>query len=347
MRSILVNTNSPYKVNIGCNMLKNSAEFVQKGFDAGHVLIVSDENSVAHADSVSSAFEGAVRLVLPAGEAVKSFSSVQMIVDKLLSSGFPRNGTVFAVGGGAVSDVTGFACSIYMRGIPFISVPTTLLSCVDASVGGKNGIDYSGEKNILGTFWQPSAVIIDCGVIASLPHDIFADGMAEVIKYGVLFSRDFFIKVSSGISEESLEDVIAECCEYKAHIVEADERDYSLRHLLNFGHTVAHALEKASGFTLSHGRAVGIGMVITSRGAYLSGLTKKDISRDIARALKAQGLPVKTDILPYLVSKNLRLDKKSTSNGIDEIIPSDIGSCAVVHLTDDELSQLVMLGMGA
>lgn len=270
---------------------------------------------------------------IPAGEASKSLDTVLNVAKQLIGLKVSRKSLLVALGGGVVGDVTGFVASIYMRSIPYVQIPTTLLAQVDSSVGGKTGVDLAEGKNLLGTFYQPKAVYVDLSFLKTLSDRDFANGLAEIIKYGVIGSQDLFELLeqeSDGIKHRSLslmENLVANSCKIKADIVETDEKELGLRRILNFGHTLGHALEAASNYGLSHGEAVSIGMVAAakiSHGLHYLSKTSRDRIVDV---IQNYGLPVRipagmeTDrILPFMET-----DKKAVAGQIHFVLAKEIG----------------------
>ena len=259
-----------------------------------------------------------VPIILPDGEAHKNWETLQLIFDGLLTARHDRRTTVIALGGGVVGDLTGFAASIYMRGIPVIQVPTTLLAQVDSSIGGKTGVDTPAGKNLLGAFHQPKAVFTDIAFLRTLPEAMLRSGLAEVIKYGVVDSPDLLedleeAAVRNGLREPPfLGRIVATACRIKKQLVENDERDLGVRRILNFGHTFGHAIEAASDYRLSHGESVTIGMVAAARlSRKLYGLPSAEADR-IEALIKAVGLPIRlpAGINPKEIRSRLNLDKK-------------------------------------
>lgn len=244
-----------------------------------------------------------------------------------------------ALGGGVVGDVAGFAAASYLRGIDFIQIPTTLLACVDSSVGGKTAIDLKAGKNLAGAFYQPKLVIADFETLSTLTDGIFADGMAEVIKYGVIFDKAFFEFLRDNEAKDNLEYVITRCVELKRDIVNADEKEKGVRALLNFGHTVGHAIEKCSGYKIPHGSAVAVGMVIISRAAYKCSFCDENYADIIASLNKKYSLPVSTDFSASELSSAAMADKKRAGDKIKLIIPEALGNCVIKSVPTSELEK--------
>lgn len=275
-------------------------------------------------------------LVLPDGESFKNQDSLNRIYDDLVSKGHHRDTTLIALGGGVIGDIAGFAASTYQRGIPFIQIPTTLLAQVDASVGGKTAINHPSGKNLIGSFYQPKAVIIDVNTLTTLPIRAFRSGLAEMIKYGLLVGGPFLERLEQGLAQglsaqsADLSELIAECCRIKAQFVIADERDFGVRALLNLGHTFAHALEAVTDFThWLHGEAVAIGLYCAAVLSYTIGLLDFSNVEQVERMLLSAGLPHK---IPKTINLDklmglMRLDKKIKNNDLPFIVIRSPGAC--------------------
>lgn len=278
-------------------------------------------------------------ITFPHGEASKHLATVEQLASRLAERGFDRKDGLVALGGGVTGDITGFLASIYMRGIPFVQVPTTLLAQVDSSVGGKTGVDLPQGKNLIGTFYQPRAVFIDTEVLRTLPQEEFLGGMAEVIKYGASIDAEFFSwlerqrKAILALDPAAIVPMIRRCCELKAQVVEQDEREGGLRRILNFGHTIGHAVEAASGYQLIHGFAVAIGMRAAAELAVRSGMADPSVAAGIDQLLRAYQLPteIPAGFDPATLRTYLSIDKKTVGGRIFFVLPERIGA---VRITD-------------
>ena len=276
-------------------------------------------------------------ITFPRGEESKNLQTLANLASSLASRGFDRKDGLIALGGGVTGDITGFLASVYMRGIPFVQVPTTLLAQVDSSVGGKTGVDIPEGKNLVGTFYQPRAVYIDPEVLQTLPPQELLGGLAEVIKYGVIADAEFFGFLEThraailGLDEGIITTMIARCCEIKAWVVAQDEREGDLRRILNFGHTIGHAIEAASNFTLIHGLAVAMGMAAVADLAVRTGhLAAADAGR-LRELLRAFGMP---DTIPPALDRQrikgyLRTDKKTVAGRVFFVLPTQIGKVVI------------------
>lgn len=269
----------------------------------------------------------------PQGEKSKTISTVEKLGEEMIKAGFDRKDAIIALGGGVVGDIAGFLSAIYMRGIPYIQIPTTLLAMVDSSVGGKTGVDMKGGKNLLGTFTQPKAVFIDQSQLNTLSQKQIRSGLAEVIKCGVIADEKFFNFIENNLQkileldEKSINKVITESVKIKARIVEEDEKESGKRMHLNYGHTYGHAIEKNSGYKLLHGFAISIGMVIANKIAIKKGLLKEEDHKRIRELLKAAGLPIVTMKKP--TKRDLMSDKKRQGDFINFVLPTTIGKVRI------------------
>ncbi|MFQ9951089.1 MAG: 3-dehydroquinate synthase, partial [Clostridium sp.] len=253
------------------------------------------------------------------------------MLSEFVDRGLTRTDFVVALGGGVTGDMAGFAAASYLRGVPFIQIPTSLLAQIDSSVGGKTGVDLPQGKNLIGAFWQPSLVLIDPDTLSTLPEHFFADGMGEAIKYGCIRSQSLLERLERENAKDFLEDMIRECVDCKRVIVEHDEKEKGERMLLNFGHTLGHALEKVYGYQkLSHGEAVGIGMVLMTQASERAGITKPGTARRIANVLARYQLPVSDPAPMADLVKAACSDKKSAGSSIRLVLLSSIGE-SLIH----------------
>ncbi len=279
-------------------------------------------------------------LTFPHGESSKNLSTVEKLASSLAQLGVDRQDALIALGGGVTGDITGFLAAIYMRGIPFVQVPTSLLAQVDSSVGGKTGVDIPEGKNLVGCFYQPKCVFVDTAVLKELPQEELLNGLAEVVKYGVICDPDFFNflvtnqKAILSLEPTVVEAMVAHCCTIKAQVVEADEREADLRRILNYGHTLGHAVEAASNFTIAHGMAVSMGMVAVNTIAIKKSLLAEDKAARVKDLLQGFGLPVDipADLDRPQMKEFLKTDKKSVGGRPFFVLPIQIGK---VIITDD------------
>lgn len=344
MKTVTVNASKKYDITIGSGLLATLGDEVQKLGNVSKVAIVSDSNvfplyGEAVRKSLKSAGFTVYSFVFPAGEESKSFSTYMDLLNFLANQKLTRSDLIVALGGGVVGDLAGFASATYLRGIRFVQVPTTLLAAVDSSVGGKTAIDLPAGKNLVGAFCQPSMVLCDTDTLNTLPDDIFRDGCAEVIKYGVLYDASFFDYLSQSGLDFDREAVIARCVELKRDVVMEDEFDTGARMKLNLGHTIGHGVEARSNFTLSHGKSVAIGMAIVSRASDFPDAEK------IISVLRVFGLPTTVnypaeEILHFTLS-----DKKRSGGTINLIIPRRIGHCEIIPTPVENLLSFIKAGL--
>lgn len=340
MQTIHVETSRPYDILVGRDLLDRAGELAREVNRGTRALIVTDSHVFPLlAGRVQRSFEAAGYtadvFVFEAGEEHKRLSVIAEIYQKLAAMAVTRQDLLVALGGGVTGDMTGFAAATWLRGTDFIQLPTTLLAQVDASIGGKTGVDIDEGKNLVGAFWQPARVIADIGALATLPPETFSDGMAEVIKTACIKDADLFARLEAGTAMEGdqMEATIARCMEIKKGVVERDETESGERKLLNFGHTMGHALEKYYDYTaLSHGRAVALGMVIISEAAERQNLTEEGTTARIMNALQRYDLPIADtatldDYLPGVAN-----DKKRAGDTIDLALLHTIGDSFIYRL---------------
>ena len=343
MRTVPVKASRNYEVRIGSGLIATLGENIPAR--AKKVCIVSETNVwPLHGDAAVKSIEAAgfdvTSFVFPAGEESKCGATYLELVNFLAESRLTRTDCLVALGGGVVGDLTGFAAATFLRGIPFIQVPTTLLAAVDSSVGGKTAIDLPAGKNLCGAFYQPSLVLCDTDTLKTLPEDIFRDGCAEVIKYGVLYDPALFATLQEQGMDFDREAVITRCVELKRDVVAEDEFDTGARMKLNLGHTIGHGVEALSHFQLSHGKSVAIGMAIVARSACDSA------TRDaILNILNRFGLPVDTTSAAEELYTCALSDKKRAGGTVSLIIPKAIGDCAIVPTPVGDVRAFIEKGL--
>lgn len=285
------------------------------------------------------------RLTLPDGESYKNLDTLNLIFDALLQMGFNRNVTLVALGGGVVGDMTGFAAACYQRGVNFVQVPTTLLAQVDSSVGGKTGVNHPLGKNMIGAFYQPKCVVIDTDVLKSLPDRELSAGLAEVIKYGLIYDADFFTWLEENMpallqkDEGALEYAIKQSCQVKADVVAQDEREGGLRAILNLGHTFGHAIEAHKGYgSWLHGEAVAVGMLMACDLSVRQGWIEASVEHRAIRLIEAAGLPVQSPrgMMPGDYLKYMLVDKKVLDKALRLVLLRDLGHAVVTQDFDDK-----------
>lgn len=348
MRTVPVSTpSSAYEVRIGSGLLSSLSAAVSAVTGARRCMLVSGEHvfplyGEAALESLRAAGLEADAAVFPAGENTKSLACYGELLNRLTEAKFSRTDCLVALGGGVTGDLTGFAAATYQRGIPYVQVPTTLLAAVDSSVGGKTAVNLPAAKNQVGAFYQPSLVLCDTDTLSTLPERELRSGFAEVIKYAVIGNADLFDTLMQ--ENFSMEEVIETCVRMKAEIVAEDERDLGRRRLLNLGHTFGHAVESRSGYCLTHGECVAIGMAMICRAAVR--MHRMDAaSRDaLLQLLERFGLPAGTEFGPEELYAALLLDKKFSAGRLHLIVPRSIGWCEAVAVTPEELRQWLEAG---
>ena len=283
---------------------------------------------------------------LPAGEQTKSLHSLGVLYDSFMEMGLTRTDAVVALGGGVVGDLAGFAAATILRGVDFVQVPTTLLAQVDSSVGGKVAIDLPAGKNLAGAFWQPRLVVMDPEVLNTLDGKTFSDGMAEVVKYGCIRDAAFFRALEETPSRravmENIESVLYTCCDLKRAVVEKDERDTGERMVLNFGHTLGHAYEKAGHYeTWTHGQAVAAGMCLAARLGAALGVTPAGVPERIEALVSALGLPTRIACTQADYAAAIGLDKKGAGDQITLVLLEDLGRAVLHRMSKRELLGLL------
>ncbi len=345
MEIIKVNASKKYEVVIGNGILSSLGERCVSLLGKRRAVIVTDSNvaplwlSEAKA-SLENAGIDTIDFIFPAGEESKSKETLFELLEFMAENRLTRSDFAVALGGGVTGDMTGLAASLYLRGIPFVQVPTTLLAAVDSSVGGKTAVNLTAGKNLMGAFYQPELVLCDTRTLDTLSDEVFADGMAEVIKYGVIFDKELFDKVCDGDVKSDIESIIARCVELKRDVVAKDEFDNGDRQLLNFGHTMAHSIEKCSNFEISHGSAVAIGMVIAAKASAKLGWSKEDCTARIIEANKNNGLPVECEFAPNDLADVALSDKKRSGGTINFVVPEVMGKCILKKIPVETLYEI-------
>lgn len=345
METILVNASKEYEVIIGKDILLSLGGRCVSLFGKSRAVIVTDSNVAPlwlekTEKSLNEAGIETVSFIFKAGEESKSKETLFELLEFMAENRLTRTDFAVALGGGVTGDMTGLAASLYLRGIEFVQVPTTLLAAVDSSVGGKTAVNLTAGKNLMGAFYQPSLVLCDTLTLGTLPDEIFADGMAEVIKYGVIFDKELFDSVKDGNVSGNIEKIIAKCVELKRDVVAKDEFDKGERQLLNFGHTIAHSIEKCSSFEVSHGSAVAIGMVIAAKASAKLGWSEEDCTQEIILANKNNNLPVSCDFAPSDLASAALSDKKRAGDSITFVVPEKIGKCVLKKVSVDTLEKI-------
>lgn len=325
-----------YDIVIGQDLLAKAGVYCQKlGLGSKLVIISNPDIAELYLDPVQDSLEASnfhvESLLIPEGEANKTLDTVTNLLNQLASMRLDRNSILIALGGGVVGDITGFVAATYLRGINFIQIPTTLLAQVDSSVGGKTGVNLPAGKNLVGCFYQPKLVLIDTTTLETLPERELQTGMAEIIKYGVIRSKELFKKLES-IQGLPSADIIAQCCQIKADVVSADEKESYLRMILNFGHTVGHAIEAVTNYQqYTHGEAVALGMISAGKIALALGLFSVAEQQRLIALIEKTGLPTAfPDISIDLLIEAMYRDKKVSERALTFVLPRAIGEVEIV-----------------
>ncbi len=349
MKKVTVNASRVYDIIIDKGILDNAGELVLSVKKPCRAAILTDSNvaplyAKRLEESLLTAGFNPVTFVIPAGEESKCAEYYLAFLSFLAKNKLTRSDCLFALGGGVVGDLCGFAAATYLRGIEFIQIPTTLLAMVDSSVGGKTAIDIPEGKNLVGSFYQPSLVICDYETLSTLQENVFSDGCAEVIKYGIINDKPLFEKLRSPILPQ-IEDIIENCVRDKRDVVDADERDTGVRQLLNLGHTAAHSIEILSNFEISHGSAVAIGTVLITRAALKLGYCSHAELTDIEEMFSSYGLPTECPYGAKALSDIALSDKKRDGGSITLIMPYGIGDSRLYKVNVDSLEEIFALGL--
>ena len=351
MKTIKVTASKNYEVLVGRDLLQELGVHTKNLTKAEKIAIVSDSNvwplwGEKTAESLKNAgFTNIISYVFPAGEESKCGEIYLALLNFLAQNKLTRSDCLIALGGGVVGDMTGFVAATYLRGIDYIQIPTTVLAAVDSSVGGKTAIDLPAGKNLAGAFYQPKLVLCDINALDTLPQDIFRDGCAEIIKYGVLYDLQLFAHLQKFGLDFDREAVISRCIELKRDVVAVDEFDRGERQKLNLGHTIGHSIEANSNFTLSHGKAVAIGMNIVSKAAAKLGLCSTETAQAIGEILEKFVFPTSTSDSAATIYEGALSDKKRFGGTVNLIVPTEIGNCIIHTVTTDELKTFIEAGL--
>lgn len=335
----------PYDIIIGNDILNIIPEKIKELTKAKNVVVITDDNvdkfySDKILDMLQKAGFRALKFVFAHGEANKTMKTICDILEFMAQNNVTRSDLVVALGGGIVGDVSGYAASSYLRGIDFIGVPTTFLAAIDSSVGGKTGVNLKSGKNLAGAFYQPRLVVCDTKTFETLPKENFKEGVAEAIKYGAICDKQLFDLLSENKNAD-IESIIERCVSIKAEIVSEDEFDTGKRQLLNFGHTIGHAVEKATDFKISHGIAVGIGMAIISKISDSLGWSDEQTYPQIIKCLENNNIPTDTDIKTEELLFVMLKDKKRNGDTINLVIPEKIGCCVLKNISISSLEDVL------
>jgi 3-dehydroquinate synthase len=343
-----------YDVHVGAGILDRAAEIIRTAAPAHRYAVISDDNvAPLYAARVRDALGLAQTelFTIPAGESQKTREQWAHLTDALLAKGFGRDTTIVALGGGVIGDLAGFVAATYMRGIPFVQLPTTLLAMIDASIGGKTGVDTTAGKNLVGAFHRPRAVVADPLVLATLPANHLRAGLAEAIKHGAIADAAYFLKIDDSLpsllsrpDDDAMRAIIVRSVEIKASIVLQDEREGGIRRNLNFGHTLGHAIESESGYQLLHGEAIAIGLVLEAGLGERLGVTASGTSARLRDVVKRAGLPyaLPKQLAPKHILAATRGDKKAREGVVEYALIAEIGrGMAGVRAPDETVLQVL------
>ena len=342
MKTVQVKTGKAYEVLIERGLIDRVGACLLKLAQAKTAALIADDTVDAlYGDRVERSLTEVgfrvARMSFPHGEQSKNLTTYATLLNFFTENQLTRSDTVVALGGGVTGDMAGFAAATYLRGIHVLQIPTTLLAMVDSSVGGKTGVDLPAGKNLVGAFHQPVGVLCDPDVLKTLPPEVFADGAAEAIKYGVLCDEPLFNLLATGAYADQMEEIIERCVTLKAAICEGDECDRGQRQLLNLGHTLGHAIERCSGYTLPHGHAVAVGMVYAMRIAVRMNLCEANCLPRLMGALNSNALPVDAPYPMETLACIARSDKKRAGDTLTFVLPRAIGRCELYPVPIDQL----------
>ncbi len=343
--TVHVNVGEGYDVTIGKNLLADCGRIISGLLKSKRAAVVTDSNvAPLYLEKVCASLKAAgfevTSFVFEAGEQSKGLETFGAILEFFARSGLTRSDCAVALGGGVTGDMTGFAAGCYMRGIDYIQIPTTMLAAIDSSVGGKTAIDLEAGKNLAGLFIQPRGVLCDVDCFATLPENIYSDGLAEAVKAAILDDPGLFAMFEREGAAIPPQTVIERCVRFKAGVVERDEKESGLRKLLNLGHTPAHAIEKLSGYTVSHGSAVAMGLGIMARACAAKGFCSRECAQRIERVLGLCGLPSETEFSAADMAEAARSDKKRTDGGVSMVLIEDIGKCSLEEIALGDISAM-------
>ncbi len=348
MRVVNVKASTPYRVFIGHGLMERCGALMAEAIAPCRAAVVCDERVAdlylrTVRGSLAAAGYAPCAHVFPGGEPSKSLAGLESVLGLLAREGITRSDAVVALGGGVTGDLAGFAAAVWLRGVRYVQMPTTLLAQVDSSVGGKTAVNLPAGKNLAGAFHQPSLVLCDADALRTLPPAEFSQGMAEVIKYGAALDEPL-LRLAA-LPERDMQAVVERCVRLKAGLVEADELDTGARQLLNFGHTVGHAVERLSGYRLPHGAAVGIGMAVIARASRARGLCGPEVPGAIEEALALHGLPARCPYQAAEVAQACLQDKKRSGGAITLVVPRALGACALHAMDVSQLPLFLAAGL--
>ena len=351
MKTVTVRASQTYEVKVGRGLLKDLGREVAPRMKQGRAVCLVTDTNVAplYLDAAQESLEKSGLRVEPfvmfAGEIYKNPGNYMKLLNYMAENQITRGDALVALGGGVVGDLTGFAAATYLRGVDFFQVPTTLLAAVDASVGGKTAINLDMGKNLAGAFYQPRLVLCDLDTLGTLPDEVFAEGCAEVIKYGMIGDPDLLAKLETIDFRSDPEDIVARCVEMKRDLVEADEYDTGARQLLNLGHTVGHGIEACSDYEIPHGHAVSMGMVIAARTSIAHGLCPAEVLPRLIALLERYGLPTETEYNARTLYDKVLADKKRAGETQTLVTPVAWGKSELYKVPVAQLREWIEKGL--
>jgi len=349
MSTITINASKTYEVMVENGFFDNTGDIIRDRLGGRTAAIVSDKN-VADLygkklkTSLKKAGYNVITFTFSAGELSKDSDTYLSLINFLANENFTRSDIVIALGGGIPGDIAGFAAATYMRGTKLVQIPTTLLAAVDSSVGGKTAVNFGMSKNLLGAFYQPDLVLCDVSLLSTLPEDIYREGCAEVIKYGIIADKELFESLEKPINEQ-YESIILQCIKIKSEIIAKDEYELGIRKVLNFGHTIGHAIEARSGFEMSHGNAVAMGMRIETRAAVYLDICKRECFESVRHMIEKYNLPTSVPYTGNELAAICMSDKKREDDSIFMYYPEEIGKCILAKIAVNDLKTMINQGL--
>lgn len=350
---IKINTDKQYDIHLQSGIINQIGLHLMKHHTSGKLCIISDKNSHKYWGShLQNSLQGmgfeVHSLVFPPGEKTKSFKNLEYIINYLAEHRFSRSDFLLGLGGGVIGDLTGFAASIYMRGIDFYNIPTTLLSAVDSSVGGKTAVNLTTGKNMAGTFWQPSGVFFDKQTLSTLPDSQIKNGLGEIIKAGVILDDTIIALMENNWPDhlpDITEELIYKSINVKKEIVQLDEREKGPRQTLNLGHTIGHAVENLSRYEIPHGQAVSMGLLIMAKISERMDWASENMSYRLEHLYQRYKIDTKCPFSPKIISREILADKKRRGDNITLAVPLKIGHCTLRNIKISYIEDLLMKGM--
>jgi len=344
----------PYDVLLGKNILNEVGPQTRKTAGGSKAFVVSNVNvDPLYGEIVNKSLRAngykTSSMIVGSGETIKNMTELANLLENIAAAGLTRDDVIVALGGGVVGDLAGFAASVYMRGCKIVQVPTSLLAMVDSSVGGKTGVDLHHGKNLAGTFFQPSTVVISLNCLKTIPSRLFNDSIGEVLKYSIICDKKLFHELTefplsqNNLDYKRLEKIVMRCIEIKRDIVIQDEKEHGVRQILNLGHTIGHAIEAESNYQLGHGACVAAGMCYIARACAKLGKCSFDTANVIQNAVSAYGLPTIYKINPESLFKRALIDKKRHKNMINVVLIKSIGSVEVRPISLQELREIILV----